>query len=346
VWHNLLLLLLQVMISTPLGAAVATLTPQLAKAALLHSCCREILALPLHPHGTSTSAAAMAAFTWNVQGSVATAAGAAAGPEGSTASSGRNSSAPESDLDDTPTSSAGVWSGSGSVPLMHTLDAFAALTVQVIRTPATANRRGTGRAFNSGSSGASAAGQQAASGHLSSLPEQARLDSTSSSSSGQIDWQSNSSLKVQLAVCAVLAALTVTQLAAQPLLLLLQLLLLAAVAGTAMKAAQTTAAPGSTSSSSSSSGSSSDKSLTCGAGVGQQPAGAGSSEDETCCGWSIMLVSADLCSAPSRHLQLQVGIAEGTVVSFAVLMMMPPDTFLHFLRLQQACFEYCHVPQF
>lgn len=297
----LLPVLSQVTISTPLGAAVATITPQLAKAALLHSSCRDVLALPLRPTSSSSSshssgsAAPIAAFTWTVQGSVQTAPGAAAGVEGSTGSSGNVSGAGLSETDDgvgSSVSSAGVSGGAGGLPLTYTLDAFAAVTVQVVRTPGTANTRGVGKVFNPDAPTAAAAATRAAD----QVPAAARTRQAGGSSSGRGgSGLSNGSLQVQLAGCVLLAALALQQSSGQAWLLLLQLLLLAALAGAAVMAANST----NTSSSSTTPG--------C---AGQQPAAAAddssSSENVRCCAWSLLLVTADLCSAPSRHLQLQV----------------------------------------
>jgi hypothetical protein len=281
---------------------VATITPQLAKAALLHSSCRDVLALPLRPANSSSSshssssAAPLAAFTWTVQGSIQSAPGAAAGVEASTGSSGNVSGAGLSETDDgvgSSVSSAGVSGSAGGLPLSYTLDAFAAVTVQVVRTPATAGTRGIGKVFNPDAPTAAAAAPQAASAARAGQAG----SSSSSSGRGGSHWQSNSSLQVQLAGCVLLAALALQQSSGQAWLLLLQLLLLAALAGAAVMGANST-------------NSSSSSSLTAPGGAGQQPAAAtsnsSSSEDVRCCAWSLLLVTADLCSAPSRHLQLQV----------------------------------------
>lgn len=307
----------QVTISTPLGAAVATITPQLAKAALMHSTCREILALPLHPSSSSSSSAApMIAFNWSVHSSVSTARGAAAAAEGSTGSSGSTSTAgaqPEAGGDADAggsISSAGAQS-SGGLPLMHTVDAFAVLMVQIVRSPMTANTRGAGRVFDPAAAQAPAAPAAAVAGSWGAAPGQQHLQATgagesSSNGSSSGGWQSSSSVQVQLAVCALLAAVTLQQFSGQLWLLLLQLLLLAVLAATAIK--------GPSSKSSSSSGSSQG---TSGSSAGRPPPAAwlqgssdgsssNSTEDPKCCGWSMMLIGADLCSAPGRHLQLQV----------------------------------------
>lgn len=291
----------QVTISTPLGAAVATITPQLAKAALQHSTCRDILALPLHPCSSSSSSAApMAAFSWSVQGNVPMSAGAAAGVEGSTGSSSNVSGAGMStDVDEGTgsVSSAGASGSTGGLPLMHTLDAFAAVTVQIVRTPATANTKGVGKVFDPEAAAGSSAERKQAPAATNQMPADTGGAGTGSSSSV---WQSSISLQVQLAVCAVLAALALQQ-SSGILVLLLQLLLLAAMAGAAVVTAK-----------SSSASSSREPPARSSAGQQQPAAGAqqssdsSSSENVRCCGWSIMLVTADLCSAPSRHLQLQV----------------------------------------
>lgn len=282
---------------------MATITPQLAKAALLHSSCRDVLALPLRPTTTSSSsshssssAAPIAAFTWTVQGSVQSAPGAAAGMEGSAGSSGTVSGAGLSETDDgvgSSVSSAGVSGGAGGLPLTYTLNAFAAVTVQVVRNPGTANTRGVGKVLNPDApTAAAAAATQAAD----QVPAAACTQQAGSSSSGG-GGLSNGSLQMQLAGCVLLAALALQQSSGQAWLLLLQLLLVAALAGAAVMAANST----NTSSSSTMPG--------C---AGQQPTAAtddsssSSSEDVRCCAWSLLLVTADLCSAPSRHLQLQV----------------------------------------
>lgn len=295
---------MQVTVSTPLGAAVAIITPQLAKAALQYSTCRDILALPLHPCSSSSSAAPMAAFTWSVQGNISTSAGAAAGVEGSTGSSSNVSTAGLSaDADEGSISFAGASGASSGLPLMYTLDTFAALTVQVIRTPATANTRGVGKVFEPEAPACSARTGSLAAGMQASAAVQHQPAAVQEGSSSGGSWQQNSSLQAQVAVCAVLAAIAVQQSSGSSWVLLLQLLLLAAVAGAAAmgsKGSSVSSRAGSTPSSSSAG-------QQAAAGVQQsEDSSSDSSEDVRCCSWSIMLVTADLCSAPSRHLQMQV----------------------------------------
>jgi hypothetical protein len=282
-----------------------------------------------------------------VHSSVSTAPGAAAGVEGSTGSSGSNSTAgapPESagDVDaGGSVSSAGAHS-SGGLPLMHTVDAFAVLIVQIVRSPGTANTRGAGRVFDPAAGQAPAAPAAAGAGSQGAASGQqharafgaGKSSSNSGSGSSSGGWQSNSSVQVQLAACALLAAVTLQHFNGQLWLLLLQLLLLAVLAATAIKA------PGLKGSSSSSSSSSGSSQATSGSSAGRpQPAAwlqgssggssSSSTEDPKCCGWSMMLIGADLCSAPGRHLQLQVGI----------VYLLPP--FLYLFSCTHLCSQEC-----
>lgn len=123
------------------------------------------------------------------------------------------------------------------------------------------------------------------------------------SSNGSSNWQSSSNMQLQLAVCAILAAVAVQQSHGQLLVLLFQLLLLAAVAAAAVVTAQ------SSSSSSGVASTAGQQAATAAVAEAPQPSRDSSStsgENIYCCGWSIVLVGADLCSTPSRHLQLQV----------------------------------------
>jgi hypothetical protein len=110
-------------------------------------------------------------------------------------------------------------------------------------------------------------------------------------------------MQLQIAVCAVLAAVAMQQSLNQLWLLLFQLLLLAAVAAAAVVTAQ------SSSSNRECTATTAGQQAGVAAAAAPQPSTDSSStltEDIHCCGWSIVLVGADLCSTPSRHLQLQV----------------------------------------
>lgn len=314
----MLCLCTQVTISTPLGAAVATITPQLVKAALQHRKCREILALPLHRSASApaaaaaTSAAPTAAFTWAVQGSVGAAPGAAGGAEGS-AGSGSNMSGAGYDGEDVPSAfTAGGasqgGSGGGGLPVEHTQEAYAMVLVEVVRSPGTANTRGVGDIYNPEATTAVPTAASLRPQPTAPVHSGASTSSSSATSSSGSAGALSAGVQLQLAVCALLAGLALQQFREQPLMLLLELLLLAAVAGTAW----TTAKRSSDGSLSNNGGGSTSINTISSVPTVQKPLpvtasnNMGSSEDVKCCGWSLVLMSADLVSSPSRHLQLQV----------------------------------------
>jgi hypothetical protein len=252
----------------------------------------------------------MAAFSWGVQGNVPTTVGAAAAIEGSTDGSSNVSGAgmaADADEGTGSVSSAGASGSTSGLPLVHTLDAFAAVTVQVVRTPAMANTKGIGSVFDpeaAAGSGAPAERMGAPASVIQAPAAAGSAGAVSSSSAGQ----SQVIAQAQFALCAVLAALALQQYSGQLLVLLLQLLLLAAIGAAAV-------IPKSSSTSSS-------RELPVRSSAGQQQSAPGvqqssdsSSENVRCCGWSIMLVTADLCSAPSRHLQLQASVSMGLQAS-------------------------------
>uniref|UniRef100_A0A383VP05 CRAL-TRIO domain-containing protein n=1 Tax=Tetradesmus obliquus TaxID=3088 RepID=A0A383VP05_TETOB len=332
--------------STPLGAAKALITPQLVRAALLNSKCREVLAVPAQKHKAGSSdgkqqqqqgPAAAAGFSWTVSGRVP----AVLSPDGSStnlaASAGMGQSAGGAASDAHDTAAAG-GAGVGFFA-SHRTEVYAAVTVEVVATAHTVGRRGAGRVFDpdsssssSSSSGtpAAATAAAAAAAPLPAVAEAAGRDASEAGApSAELGTSSSSSSsrgqQLQLAAYVLLAAMAGSQLSSKPAWALLQLLLLGAVAVLQLHSSssssrqlagdrRTTAAAAAKQAAAGSSG---PKSVFNDAGGPDQAAadagGSSSSstpsEDVTCCGWSLRLVAGDVVAVPGRHLQLQIAMA-------------------------------------
>jgi hypothetical protein len=118
--------------------------------------------------------------------------------------------------------------------------------------------------------------------------------------------------QLQLALYVVLGALALTQLGGRPAFVLLQLLLLAALAaltlagadrGSEQEAAQDAA-----------------HGTFAGAWAAASAGSWAAREGVSCCGWSLRLVASDVCSSPSRHLQLQVRPRAGRDTALCMLL--------------------------
>jgi hypothetical protein len=236
--------------STPLGAAKALLTPQLVRAALLNSKCREVLAVPAQKHlaGSSSSSSkglqqqgsSAAGFSWTVSGKVSAGLSpdgsgtnlAAGGGGGGLGSSAAGTAYAAHDV-------AGV-AGAGFFA-SHKTEVYAAVTLEVVQTAHTVGRRGAGRVFDPDCSSSSSSPPGAAAAELPAATEaigrQASEAGTAAAAAELIPGSSSRSSsksvrlqQLQLAAYVLLAAMAASQLSSRPAWALLQLLLLAAVA--------------------------------------------------------------------------------------------------------------------
>jgi hypothetical protein len=244
---------LLVTFSTPLGLAQAMITPQIARAALLNSSCRQVLAVPVGQHTDSNKAAdggpglPVLSFqlTYDPRGAAGVtppeAAEAAAAAMGATAVSGRGEKPAARRRSSGSGSSCSEHGGSldaGSSP--YQLDVFAALTVKLIRTPHTAgqdvavmpldptapssaavfNERAAAGAGHHPAAAPATLGAAARGGRLSFL-QQSYKHSSSGGGGSDTQWR-----MLRMALSVVLASLLLLQLHSQAQLMLLQLLML------------------------------------------------------------------------------------------------------------------------
>jgi hypothetical protein len=324
------------MLSTPLGAALATITPQLCRAALVNSSCREVLALPLHPPEHSSQGASLpdgapqVAFSWAVASRLAssssTLSAAAAGSPSSAAdafdgSVGSNLSGLGGTASSEGDGAAVPGSSNGGLTVQHSLEVFAALTIEVMRTPGTAGHRGAGSVLVPDA--AAAHTQHGVTPHTAAIAAALSSGGAEQQQQQQLQQQQqatgplhgNHHLQLQAAALVLLAGIACQQLSSQPLLMMLQLVLLGGLAAVAWGSA---AANGGSSSSSigkataEQAGGQQLQQQQQSAVQGKQESSSSSTEDVTYSGWSMRIVCGDVCSTPSRHLQLQVSLARSS----------------------------------
>lgn len=324
---------LQLQFTTPLGLVEATIKPQHLRAALLNQQCRQVLAIPAQKsHSAGQQSGTAAGFSWTVSGRVPEATsmdGSSSNLSGVMTSASSATSLSARATEDTVVSLMSASSPNSGLSTSHTVEVFAAVTIEVHRTPNTVGRRGAARCYNPAVSLALRNQDKV---------EDADIDTVSSHSNGNgvaaSMEQEHNSLRpisrpteqvhmVQLAVGVLLASLAVMQLQSQPAIAVLQSLLAAALLVSTWWAGSIHSISGRRMSSlqashkaDSSTGASAESSPTHAQDtyVDASPFENGEQhnndeDDITCCGWSMKLTSGDVVATPTTYLQLQIAMA-------------------------------------